>query len=483
MGELLQQTEKEQEQNILDDALIVSPEHSKTESVIEPETRDEPSALCEILSSHNYIVYLVTAWVVNAFTVLYSFLNLYLRQGLAWDFMLIGIVMSFTSAITAVMRFVGGYIGDVVDRKILAVSAMLLASLFHLLIGISEEFVLIVAALIVYSTIDIAKSGSSAYLMENIPQIHSGFALSLFTAGRSLGIITLIVFSVLTTLVGFANGFRYMFLISGILLLICTIGRACFLKGMFSDYRSSESSHLRGFLHENIKAIRYIFTSMPLVVTVVVVDAISDSLFKYGALIYANEVLGVSITGINIIMFLTLILSSMLVLKTGRISDKSGVKIAAIAIYSIMPISAVLLILAPLIPYWVPPYIPNAADAFIMGTGVIFSTPFLGILMKYVNDALWWLVILVIVKKQLPRSDTSKVLAVFMTTVYLFMSIGPFIGSLLFTFFEPANLFVLVLFLNLVILCVLLRSDFFEDDIMNNKEKTGKQNISQRKKE
>ena len=173
-------------------------------------------------------------------------------------------------------------------------------------------------------------------------------------------------------------------------------------------------------------------------------------------------------------MLFTLLFSSFLVLKTGRISDKSGVRKTAIGIYSMMPISAVLLLFAPIFPYWVPHYIPAIVDSYFMGTGVIFSTPFLAIVMKYVNDALWWLIILVIVKKHLPRKDTSKVLAIFMMLVYLFMSVGPFIGSLLFTFLDPSNLFGLVLILNIVILCILLISNFFQDDVMNNKEKTGK---------
>jgi MFS family permease len=476
MSRLLQQTEKEEAQEAMDDIVILPPQDlSNPGAVLEPNVKTVSTPLREILSSHNYVVYLVTAWVFNAFTVLYSFLNLYLRQGLAWDFIVIGVVMSITSIITAVMRFIGGYVGDVTDRKVLAVTAMLLASMFHLLMGVSEDFVLIVFALIIYSTIDIAKSGSSAYLMEIIPENHSGFAISLFTAGRFFGIITLVTFSLLTAFVGFAYGFRLMFLISGMLILLGTIGRAFFLKGMSSHSTTIASNHLRNFVHDNIRAIRYIFTAMPLVVTIVVIDAISDSLFKFGALIYANEVLGVSITGINIIMLFTLTISSILVLKTGRISDKRGVKTAAIAIYSIMPISALLLILAPIFPYWVPSFIPDSADMFIMGIGVIFSTPFLGILMKYVNDTLWWLVIQVIVKKQLPHEDTSKVLAVFMTIVYLFMASGPFIGSLLFTFFDPSHLFMLVLILNALILFTLLISNSFDDNVMNNKEKTGTQ--------
>ena len=473
----MQQAEKEEKQEKMHDIIIVpTTDLSDTDAVIEPSAETESTPLREILSSQNYVVYLVTAWVFNAFTVLYSFLNLYLRQGLAWDYMVIGVVMSLTTAITAVMRFVGGYVGDIADRKLLAVSAMLLASIFHLLVGVTDDFVVIVIALIVYSTIDIAKSGSSAYLMKTIPEKHSGFAISLFTAGRFFGIITLIAFSLLTAFVGFADGFRLMFLISGILILLGTLGRAFFLKGMSSENTTNDSeNHLRNFVHDNIRTIRYIFTSMPLVVTVVVVDAISDSLFKFGALIYANEVLGVSITGINIIMLFTLIISSILVLKTGRISDKRGVKTAAIAIYSIMPISALLLLLAPIVPYWMPPIFPDSADSFIMGIGVIFSTPFLGILMKYVNDTLWWLIILVIVKKHLPSEDTSKVLAVFMTIIYLFMAGGPFIGSILFTFFNPSHVFMIVLILNGLILFTLLVSNFFQDNIMNNKEKTGKQ--------
>jgi MFS family permease len=210
---------------------------------------------------------------------------------------------------------------------------------------------------------------------------------------------------------------------------------------------------------------------MPIVVLVVVVDAISDSLFRFGAIIYANEVLGVSISGINVIMLFTLLLTSFLVLKTGRASDRKGVRKTAIGIYCMMPISAVLLIIAPVFPYWAPTFVPNSTNSFIFGSGIIFSTPFLAIVMKYVNDALWWVVILVIVKKHLPQKDTSKVLALFMTLVYLFMSIGPLIGSLLFTFLDPSNLFGLVLLLNIMILCVLIGNNFFNDHVLNNKEK------------
>ena len=105
-------------------------------------------------------MFLLTSWVFNAFTVLYSFLNLYLRQGLGWDYIIIGAVMSLTTVITAAMRFIGGYVGDVVNRKLLSVFAMFLAAAFHLMIGLSEEFIFIFSALIVYATIDVGKSGS-----------------------------------------------------------------------------------------------------------------------------------------------------------------------------------------------------------------------------------------------------------------------------------------------------------------------------------
>ena len=110
---------------------------------------------------------------------------------------------------------------------------------------------------------------------------------------------------------------------------------------------------------------------------------------------------------------------------------------------------------------------------------MIFSTAFLAIVMKYVNDALWWLVILVIVKNYLPQKDASKVLALFMTLVYIFMSLGPIVGSLVFAFLAPAYLFGIVLVLNIAILCVLLRSDLFNDAVMSNKEKKGAQALLQ----
>lgn len=478
MGELLQQTKGEEEQK--EPEILLPPVHdcSETESVIDPSTKGK--RLHEIISSQNYIVYLITSWVFNAFTVLYSFLNLYLR-GLGWDYVIIGAVMSITTVSSAAGRFLGGYVGDVVDRKLLSVFGMFLASIFHLMIGLCEEFILIFSALLVYATIDIAKSGSSAYLMETIPQENSGFALSLFSAGRFLGIVTLIAFSVLTPLLGFQTSFRFMFLISGVILLMCTMGRACFLKGSKLEKQQNAASHSKKFFQENMRAIRYILKTMPLVVCVVVVDAISDSLFKFGALIYANEVLGVSISSINIIMLFTLLLASLLSLKTGIVSDKYGIRKTAIGIYSLMPISALFLLLAPIVPYWAPIAIHDSANTVIMGIGVVFSTAFLAIVLKYVNDALWWLIILVIVKKYLPRKDSSKVLAIFMMLVYFFMSAGPIIGSLLFTFFDPSYLFWIVLVFNTSILCVLMSKSFLNDNVMNNKEKTENQVLAQRK--
>ncbi|MFX1484456.1 MAG: hypothetical protein ACFFCP_14850, partial [Promethearchaeota archaeon] len=87
-----------------------------------------------------------------------------------------------------------------------------------------------------------------------------------------------------------------------------------------------------------------------------------------------------------------------------------------------------------------------------IGLGAVFSTPFLALVMKSVNDSLWYLLLLIIIQKNLPRQDTSKVLGVFWFTVWMCASIGPLVGGLVFQYFSQSDLFILIFILNILIL-------------------------------
>jgi MFS family permease len=408
-------------------------------------------ALSIIFASTNYKVYLGTAWIFSAFTYVWYYLTLYLRA-LGWDYILIGVTLASVTGVSAVMRLIGGYVGDTTNRKTLSVVAMFMMASYHLILGFFVDYVFIFAGLMVCATIDIAKSGSSAYIMENVPRDHSGFALSLFTAGRALGIVTLLAFGALVPIVGFPDTFRYTFIVAGVMLMLSTGLRAVYLKSSETTGSSREDSVLRGFLSENIRAFRLLLAVIPGLIAILIFDSISDGLFKFGALIYTNEDLNISISGINVLLLFTLVVSTPLLLKVGRLADRKGVKRAGLMVYSVMPISAGLLLIAPYVPLWAPESWYILGESAYTGLGVVFTIPFLAILMKYVNDALWWTVVLTLVQRSLPKQDTAKILAIFWVVIYLFQAVGQSLGGFLFAYSDPGILFTIVVVLNVLIL-------------------------------
>jgi hypothetical protein len=143
----------------------------------------------------------------------------------------------------------------------------------------------------------------------------------------------------------------------------------------------------------------------------------------------------------------------------GRLTDRRGVKSTALMVYSIMPISAALLIVAYWIPDWAPVSFATAANAVIPGLGVVFKTSFLAVVMKYVNDTLWYTIVLVLIRKRLPSKDTSKILSMFWFIVWMSSSLGPYIGGVISELTSIMSLFVMVIILNVIILGAIARYD------------------------
>jgi MFS family permease len=415
------------------------------------------ASLSAIFSWKNYRTYLITAWVFNAFEYLSTLMNLYL-----WDiipnFVIIGAFWAVASAIAAVARFFGGYVGDTVNRKTLSVVSMFLMAIYHVMIGIFIDPIFIFVALIIVSSMEVTKGGSSAYIMDNIPREHSGLALSLFTAGRTLSIITLAIFAFLFPMMEF-EAYRQIHLVGGILLLGSTLGSAVFLESNPQQKREAGTKLWRSFLAENSRAFKILLKILPGMMLVCFLDAISDSFFKLGALIYINSVLLIDVQSIVIMMIATLVIQVPLLLKLGRRSDRKGVKSTALVVYTLMPISAALLLIAYWIPDWAPISVIEAADLLVPGLGVIFKVSFLAVVLKYVNDALWYVIMLILIRKRLPSRDTSKILSMFWFVIYIASSVGPFIGGVISEYINILFLFVGVLILNLIILGAIARYD------------------------
>ncbi len=419
------------------------------------ETKKEDPSLLDslrtVFSWRNYSIYLVTSWIFTAFSYLGLFFNLYLLK-LDWEYVLIGTVLSIMSAISATSRLIGGYVGDVSNRKHLSVVAMFMMAVYNLIMGIFVEFSWIIIALIFFSTMDVFKGGSTAYIMDNIPKEHSGLGISFFSAGRVFGIITLGVFIVLTPMMEFGPSLRLMFLTGGLFLVGASIVRAVFLEGKAPEVKREGVSLVRFFIQDNKRAAGLLLKAVPGMITIAIFDSLSDSLFKFGAYIYIYEEVHIEIPGIILMSLVTILVSVPLLLGTGRLSDRRGERKTSLIVYSIMPICALLLYIAPIFPYWAPQSVINQAESLFAGLGAVFSTPFLAIVMKSVNDAVWNLLLLTIIQKNLPRRDTSKILSVFWFIVYLFASIGPYFGGVIFHYFPQAYLFIIIFCLNLIIL-------------------------------
>lgn len=409
-------------------------------------------SLRAIFSWRNYSVYLVTSWTYSGIAVISGFLTLYLAD-IEWEFIVIGGVLTATAALGALSRFIGGYVGDVTNRKNLAVIAMLMMATYYLIIGLSTDFIFIIGAFALFAFTGIAQGGSSAFIMDNIPKEHSGLALSLFRMGSSFGIVTLLVFGALAhTPELFVPGFRAIYLFAGIVLFLCAIGRAVYLEGGSQYGRNKEKSIWRDFLSENMNAVRLIKKSMPAVLAIVVLDGLSDSIFSFGAVLYTGEILEFTIGEINVMLLAPLVISIPLLFRVGRMSDLMGMRRTTILVYSIMPVCAALLMIAPTFRYWVPATIVTMADSLLPGLDVVLSTPFLALVLKSTNDILWGLVLLTLIQKNMPRTDTSKVLAVLWSIVYFIASLGPIIGGAIFEFLDPPLLFAIIIVANLVIL-------------------------------
>ncbi len=415
------------------------------------------ASLNAVFSWSNFRIYLVTAWIFNAFAYLYSFFNLYLWS-IVPSLVFIGAIGTVISVIGAIARFLGGYVGDTVNRKNLAAVSMLIMAIYFLMVGLFTDPLLIFVALTIRVSAEITKGGSTAYVMDNIPREHSGFALSLFTAGRALFIITVAIFGILYPILRF-EAFRQLYLVGGILLLVSAILRVLYLESSPQPGRKAGTKLWKSFIDDNKRGLNSLLAIIPGMIIVCIFDSISDSFFYLGALIYMYEELFIDIPSMVIMFIVTLLIQIPLLLKVGRVIDRKGVKSTALMVYAIMPVSAALLIVAYWIPDWAPLSFSMAANSIMPGLGIIFKTSFLAIVLKYVNDTLWYTIVLVLIRKRLPSKDTAKILSMFWFIVWMSSSLGPFVGGLISEATNIMSLFVMVFILNIIILVSIARYD------------------------
>ncbi|MGV9170851.1 MAG: MFS transporter [Promethearchaeia archaeon] len=278
-----------------------------------------------VTAKRNCSVYLITVWIYSSMLVLDRYFAIYFRD-IGISYVLIGILFSVLFGIRLVGNFVSGYFADNYDRRKIAVGTMALSSAGYLLLSVSGDFRTLAVSMIIIGASAFTRTAGRAYYMEQIDRKFGGVAQSLFTLGTGLGLVPLYVVSILLNLGGvFVDVMRILLFIAGILYSVCAVIRATVLKSTKIPERQQDVDHiLEDFKSENSRGLNLLAKVFPVFLAVLIVDALSDSFYRFTELYYMNETLDFGMHEINLILFITLLISVPLTLLIGHLFDKNG---------------------------------------------------------------------------------------------------------------------------------------------------------------
>ncbi len=436
-----------------------------------PEKKEAPrkgffASIKSVLTYGSYSVYLVTSWILGVFgIIMQSYLMLFLRDFLilytpqiGLVYITIGLIILGYMSIELVARFFGGYIGDNYNRKWLSVLTMFVSGIAMLIFAFSTGIIGLIAGSVLMAGSALFASGSTSYIYEQIEPEHSGLAMGIFQTSSGFGLIGLgMVTWLLAMGVPFVITIQIVFFIGFLCYMAAAVIRAIFLAEPRPIVRKKkETNRARDFIKQNGNALKLLWVILPVFSIVLILDALSDGFYRFVSTFYLNEALGFSIGEISIMLIVVLAFSIPLSVYVGSFFDARGSRRAIVAVYSVMPVTLVILILAPLFPYWLPITWITPLIALYPFVEPLASTAFLAIAMKNINDILWWTLILTYLRKALPRSETAKMLSIFFIVVFIASLVTPIPSGIIYTVFGAVPVLVIALALNLVILGILI---------------------------
>ncbi|MFX1563933.1 MAG: MFS transporter [Promethearchaeota archaeon] len=437
--------------------------NGKTEETETSENGTQPqktgfwTALRTVLNYRSYSVYLVTSWILGIFGIIIDwYLMLYLRD-LLLNYILIGILFTLYMILELSTRFFGGYVGDNYNRKWLSVLTMLVSGIGMFTFAIANSFILLIAACAILASSTLFASGSTSYIYENIPREHSGLAMGVFQTSSAFGLIGL---AIVTWLIGtgtvFVDAIKFMFFVGGFCYIAAALIRAAFLAPAAKIERKNRNKNtFYDFFQQNTHAFRLLITILPVFLMILLLDACSDGFYRFTIMFYLNETLAFPIDAISIMLIIVLAVSVPLSITVGGFFDRYGTRRTILLVYSVMPICLILLIIAPMIPYWLPSSIVLSILATFPFLQPLLTTAFLAMAMKYINDILWMTLILTYLRRALPRTETAKMLSIFMIVIMLAFIITPIPAGILYTFFGAIPILYIALAINLLILAIM----------------------------
>ncbi len=368
---------------------------------------------------------------------------------------MIGVVFTFARGTSFIGRFFSGYLGDRLNRKNLTVLTYVSAGIGYLIFGFSNNMLFIVLGIIFLSATTLFASGSAAYMLDNLPRELSGIGMGLYMAGRAFSLLGLALFGLFLNFgLPFVQAAQLMFILTGVSYLLNSVVRFVFLDSGGRAEKLKESV-LVDFIQQYKITFKVLLTAFPVFILVLLIDGISDGIYRYVNLFYVNEALGFSIGSINVMLMITLLISVPLNLKVGRFFDKHGSHKTIVLIYSFMPVTMLLLYLSQYYEYIVPINIVHILDALTPGLSVIVSTAFIGISTKSLNDILWATALNAYVRKTIPSKSVSSMMGVTSVLYNAFMLMAPLPSSIIYALYGGPILLLIIIILNTIILIIL----------------------------
>jgi hypothetical protein len=254
---------------------------------------------------------------------------------------------------------------------------------------------------------------------------------------------------------GFIFIMRIIFFVGAILFGSTVVIRILWLESTPIPERERDSSILRDFISESYRGLKLLVRVFPILVGVMMIDALSDGFYNFSNLFYVNETLEFNIGQIFLMLLITMVVAVPLTLFLGRRFDQRGGKGITLAVYSVMPIALTLLLVAQYIPFIAPQSWINFLDALYPGLGVIFSLAFIATAIKTTNDSLWGSVLDSYIQKSLPKADIGKMLGLSALMVQLVGIVSPIFSGIIYSLYEGVPLIIGAIILNLIILIVL----------------------------
>jgi MFS family permease len=434
--------------------------HGDAETVLFSETHEIDGSwmmsVRHLMGNKNFKVFVVTNWIAGSMNVVGYILNLYLRD-IGISYVLLGLLFSTMTLVTLIGTLVASYLADNYDRRNLAIITMGINGIALFILSIADSFEIVALGLIIFASSNFTGQGGTEYIYQIIDRKYGGVAISLFTMGTLFGLGPLFAMAILFNIGWtFILIMKVVFFIGSLLYCIIVLIRVFWLESTPIPERERHSSVLHDFISESYRGLKLLVRVFPILVGVMMIDALSDNLYGFSNLFYINETLEFNIGQIFLMILITLAISVPLTLLLGKRFDRRGGKRITLAVYSVMPIALTLLIIAQYVPFIAPPEWIDFLNAAYPGLGVIFSLAFIATAMKTTNDNLWGTVIGAYIQKSLPKADLGKMLGLSTLLVLMIGTIAPIFSGYIYTLYQGVPLLIGAIILNIVILIILV---------------------------